>query len=214
MHCIFELHPHSAEGLQAQVSHGLEKRTELLSRKQYASLWKVTDRLNSRQTGTNEAGRKHKVLPIFNLVLGSFLLLTAILARAQGQAMSGTVIFVALLAVGTGILRLRSGSMERSSKKRFDQAAEMLLDRLSKVEAGQVKVIFDPEGMEMQEGEHTEHFAYDMFECILEEEDLFLVTFDGRVLVLPKADLAEGSSDDLRKIFLQAQDTILHNLAE
>lgn len=210
MNYIFEMQPHDAEPLLAQVSRALEKRTELMSRKQYASLWKVTDRLNERQKDSAGPGRVHKGLTIFNLILGSFLLLTALLAKMQGRPMDGTILFVGVLAVGVGILRLRTEPMKSKTQKRFDRAAGMLLERLADLQPGQIRIIFDENGMEMWEGEATEQVPYGKFECIVEEEDLFLVTFDGRALVLPKADLTHGSTEDLRNLFLN-QEKILHH---
>lgn len=212
MNYIFEMQPHDAEPLLAQVSRALEKRTELMSRKQYASLWKVTDRLNERQKDSAGPGRVHKGLTIFNLILGSFLLLTALLAKMQGRPMDGTVLFVGVLAVGVGILRLRTEPMKSKTQKRFDRAAGMLLERLADLQPGQIRITFDENGMEMWEGETAEQVSYSKFECIVEEEDLFLVTFDDKAMVLPKADLTHGSTEDLRNLFLN-QEKILHGQA-
>lgn len=212
MNYIFEMQPHDAEPLLAQVSRALEKRTELMSRKQYASLWKVTDRLNERQKDSAGPGRVHKGLTIFNLILGSFLLLTALLAKMQGRPMDETVLFVGVLAVGVGILRLRTEPMKSKTQKRFDRAAGMLLEKLADIQPGQIRITFDENGMEMWEGEAAEQVPYSKFECIVEEEDLFLVTFDDKAMVLPKADLTHGSTEDLRNLFLN-QEKILHGQA-
>ena len=212
MNYIFEMQPHDAEPLLAQVSRALEKRTELMSRKQYASLWKVTDRLNERQKDSAGPGRVHKGLTIFNLILGSFLLLTALLAKMQGRPMDGTILFVGVLAVGVGILRLRTEPMKSKAQKRFDRAAGMLLEKLADIQPGQIRITFDENGMEMWEGETEEQVPYGKFECIVEEEDLFLVTFDDKAMVLPKADLTHGSTEDLRNLFLN-QEKILHGQA-
>lgn len=212
MNHIFEMQPHDAEPLLAQVSRALEKRTELMSRKQYASLWKVTDRLNERQKDSAGPGRVHKGLTIFNLILGSFLLLTALLAKMQGRPMDETVLFVGVLAVGVGILRLRTEPMKSKTQKRFDRAAGMLLEKLADIQPGQIRITFDENGMEMWEGEAAEQVPYSKFECIVEEEDLFLVTFDDKAMVLPKADLTHGSTEDLRNLFLN-QEKILHGQA-
>ena len=212
MNYIFEMQPHDAEPLLAQVSRALEKRTELMSRKQYASLWKVTDRLNERRKDSAGPGRVHKGLTIFNLILGSFLLLTALLAKMQGRPMDGTILFVGVLAVGVGILRLRTEPMKSKTQKRFDRAAGMLLEKLADIQPGQIRITFDENGMEMWEGEAAEQVSYSKFECIVEEEDLFLVTFDDKAMVLPKADLTHGSTEDLRNLFLQ-QEKILHGQA-
>ena len=88
----------------------------------------------------------------------------------------------------------------------------MLLEKLADIQPGQIRITFDENGMEMWEGEAAEQVPYGKFECIVEEEDLFLVTFDGRALVLPKADLTHGSTEDLRNLFLQ-QEKILHHQA-
>lgn len=212
MNYIFEMQSHDAEPLLAQVSRALEKRTELMSRKQYASLWKATDRLNERQKDSAGPGQVHKGLTIFNLILGSFLLLTALLAKMQGRPMDGTILFVGVVAVGVGILRLRTEPMKSKTQKRFDRAAGMLLEKLADIQPGQIRITFDENGMEMWEGEAAEQVSYSKFECIVEEEDLFLVTFDDKAMVLPKADLTHGSTEDLRNLFLN-QEKILHGQA-
>ena len=212
MKYMFEMQPHAAESLQAQVSSALEKRTELLSRKQYASLWKTTDRMNSRPKGKAPVGKADKIWAVIKLVLAGFLLLTAVLAKLQGRSSFGGVTYFFLAGItGSSILTLSADPMRRRARKRFDHAAAMLLEKLADIQPGQVCVTFDEDGMEMREGTSAEAVPYAQFECIIEEEEIFLVTFDGRAMVLPKSDLAEGSAEDLRNLFLQ-QEKILHDL--
>ena len=215
MKYMFEIQPHTVQSLQAQVSSALEKRTELLSRKQYASLWKTTDRLNSRPKRKSAVGKADKIWAIIKLLLAGFLLLTAVLAKAQGRSVSGVAFFVLAGILGTSILTLSEDPLRRRAQKRFDRAAAMLLEKLADIQPGQVCIAIDENGMEMREGVSVEMVSYAQFECIVEEEELFLVTFDGKAMVLPKSDLAEGSAEDLRKVFQKAvflNEKILHDL--
>lgn len=51
MEFIFVLNEYDDAAFKAQVSKVLEKRTELISRKEHPKLWMYTDKMNSKEKG-------------------------------------------------------------------------------------------------------------------------------------------------------------------
>ena len=160
-----------------QLTYALEKRTELLSRVKYPGLWKKTDRLRQIPK-VKKSPLRTKLLGIFNLALGIFLFVPGVMKPKE----LFVPLIVGAIGIGAGIGALLRGKVKK--KNRFDKPARQLWEQF-KDKTGATVTFTDSE-MVITAGDDTEHTPYSDFEYIIETNDLFLVTFDGKVIVLQK----------------------------
>lgn len=189
---IFQISPYDINGLLAQVSKALEKRTELISRERYPNMWKFTDRMNTAAQGKSRSSFRTKLLSIVCVVLGIFLLVPGLVEPQE--------LFVPLLT-GTAALMIGIVGLWRSRKNQknpFDKSAKLLLTGRDVVPEGQaITVIFSDDGMTIPtDDRNTEFVPYNDFECTIETTDAFLFVYGDRVMVLQKKDLTTGNLTD------------------
>ena len=170
-----------------QLAYALEKRTELLSRAKYPGLWKHTDKLRQIPK-VKKSPLRTKLLGIFNLALGIFLFVPGVMRPRE----LFVPLIVGAIGIGAGIGALLRGKVKR--KNRFDKPACQLWAQF-KDKTGATVTFTDSE-MAITSGDDTEHTPYSDFEYIIETSDLFLVTFFGKVIVLQKDTLSEGTCSD------------------
>lgn len=189
----FRISPYDVDLILPQVSQALEMRTELVSRKRYPGLWRLTDKINAKNHGRTRSRLRTRLMSIVCLVLGVFLFVPG--------AMEPQELFVPLLvgalAIGAGI-----GGFWRSRKHKknpFDQSAKLLLEKQNTLSAEQsIVVSFSETGMSVSvSNDRTERVPYDSFACIMETPNVFLLFHDTRVTALQKFDLS-GPVDAFR----------------
>ena len=186
MDFVFQISPYSDPSLAQQVSHALEKRTELRSRAQFPKLWRVTDNLNRKHEGkTLSNGRRvrYRIYAILLIVMGVILLVPGIMDPKQLLV----PLVAGVVGVLAGVFTLWTVSGSHTQSKRFDQAAEKLLKGFEAPPVAQVR--FTPEGMEIA-GKPAA--AYPDVDFVAETEDLFLLTWNEKVTILQKKDLVGG----------------------
>lgn len=66
----FQISPYNADKLLSQTSRALEKRTELVSRRQYPGLWRITDKFNAVFHTQERSRFRTKLMSIVCLALG------------------------------------------------------------------------------------------------------------------------------------------------
>lgn len=188
MNFIFQLSSYDASTLTPQVSLALQRRTELISRKQHPKLWSITDKLNEKkmpEAVLRKRRMRYRIYGVLLLGMGLFLLIPGLMEPEE--------LFVPLVAgifaVGLGIVALRSSRKKGASQ--FDQAAKKLLAGLQSTPPVQIR--FTPEGMATPE---QELLSYDRFEYVMETKDAVVLTWDEKVLVLQKRDMVEGDVGD------------------
>ncbi len=182
----FQISPYNADILLTQTSRALERRTELVSRKQYPGLWKVTDKFNAMFHMRERSRFRTKFMSIICLALGIFLFVPGIVEPKELFA----PLLVGALAVGAGI-----GGLWRSRKHKknpFDESAKLLLEKRGTLSTTQSIVVSfsEVEMLVSVDNKHTERVPYDSFECIIEAPDIFLLFYDTRVTALQKSDLS------------------------
>ncbi len=204
---LFEITPMRIEDYTTQVASALEKRTELLSRKEYPALWKKTDRLNDKQRKPTEPAKQSnktsssKFLSILVIALGIFLLIPGLM---QPKELLGPLI-IGVVSVLWGMLRLFGNRKnEKPLKSRFEKSAKLLLAGKDEIREGQFRIEFSEECMRMRECEKNENedVAYTAFEAVIETADTFVLTFGTRAIVLLKKDLLVGSVSDFSQFIM------------
>lgn len=102
---VFQFTP-SDDSLLPQISRILEARTERYSRIRLPKIWKLVDRLNSKETAPEhvlKARRKRKLfLGLINWVLGMFLLLPGLMEPAD----MAVVLIAGACVLGAGVAAL------------------------------------------------------------------------------------------------------------
>lgn len=188
MEFVFQISPCGKPNLVPQVSRALERHTELRSRKALPKLWTYTDRLNSREKAPVQSLHKRRVrcriYGIALLLLGIFLLVPGMMEPQE--------LFVPLVAgvfsTGAGIASLWRSRKHPSG---FDRAAHRLLAHCDDVPPAQVR--FTADGMTAAEAETLPYSALDH---IVETQDLFVLTWAERIIVLQKRDMVLGEPAD------------------
>lgn len=195
-HFVFTPTPCIQKDILPQVSQALEKRTELISRLRYPKLWEITDSLRNISKGRPRSRVRTRVMSGICLVLGVLLLVPGLMEPQELMV----PLVTGAVATSAGI-----GGLWRSRKHRknpFDKSAGILLSRLQTLPEDQtLQVIFSREGMALAESAQTvQTFPWEQFECAVETEDTYLFIYEGKVTLLQKKDLTEGTLDEFRAL--------------
>ena len=182
----FQISPYNIDKLLSQTSRALEKRTELVSRKQCPGLWKFTDQFNAAFQMQTRSKLRTKFMSIICLVLGVFLFVPGVMEPQELIV----PLLVGLLAIGAGIGGLWRGRKHKENP--FDKSARLLLEKRDIFTAEQTIVVsFSETEMSVTVGSNrTEQVPYRNFEYVIETPDIFLLFYDTRVTVLQKSDLS------------------------
>ncbi|MEY8258795.1 YcxB family protein [Oscillospiraceae bacterium 50-60] len=188
MEYIFQTTPLDAETLVFQVSRGLERRTELVSREKYPGMWRAADQLRAAPKISLEASRRRRKS---SRLLGALCLALGIFAFVPGvvEPRNLPLLLAGGLGIVAGLVSLLGGRRRR--KNPFDAAARTLLEGQNRVPAGQT-VLFSEEGMTLAGGPAGRLISYDGFERVLDCGDVLLVFCGQSVIPLQKRDLAGG----------------------
>ena len=170
-----------------QLAYALETRTELLSRVKYPGLWKHTDKLRQIPK-VKKSPLRTKLLGIFNLALGIFLFVPGVMRPKE----LFIPLIVGAIGIGAWIGALLRGKVKK--KNRFDKPARQLWEMY--VDKEPATVSFNDSEMIIAVADDAEATPYNDFEYIIETNDLFLVTFVGKVIVLQKNTLTGGNCPD------------------
>ncbi|NMA65837.1 MAG: hypothetical protein GX957_06285 [Clostridiaceae bacterium] len=194
MEFVFVLTKYNDESFKPQVSKALEKRTELVSRKEYPHMWKFIDKMNSRRKVSGEVLKKrhgrYKVYGIFLILLGLFLLIPSLINPKEMliPLLTGT------FTTGMGILYLRHGRKPKKEKlTSFDRAAIQLFNKYEKISVGEVTVTFSSDKIHLAGSDAIDYSEVDE---IIITEDFFIVIWKERITVLQKKDLSSSNIEE------------------
>lgn len=194
MEFVFILTKYDDVLFKKQVSKALEKRTELVSRKQYPKMWKFIDKINSvkmPEEVLKKRRARYRIYGILFLLLGLFVLIPSLMKPKEMII----PLLLGIFSIGLGILYLK---YERKSKKekptQFDKATIQLFDNYEKVPYGKIKVIFTDDKVQIVGNDATEHseniiIEYSEIEKFFVTEDLFILIWNEKISVLQKKDL-------------------------
>lgn len=189
---VFNISPCRTDAYMPQVSRALEKRTELVSRAQHPELWSKTDKINAMTHGTSRNKGRTKVVSVLWIALGIFPFVPGLIKPQE--------LLIPMIAGGVAIIMGISGLWRNRKNKTspFEQAAKNLLDARSMLENGKIQISFSSDNMEIAEQvkDQTESIPYFSFEYIIETQDVFLLIFDNRAVILLKQELSNGKPDE------------------
>jgi len=191
MNYVFHMSPADPKPLLDQAAHALEKRTELISRARYPSLWKITDKLRGDRKPMRRNLRRTRMLGLLNLFLGLFLLIPSI-AKPKELLIPLLMGAVGVCVGISGLLRSRKGKPDK-----FDHTAAKLLQDRDKLRPGSCTVTLDNAGITILQDGKSIAAPWADFRCIVETQDLLLICYDSRATFLLKSDL-QGSMNALR----------------
>ena len=227
---VFRITEMDTDALHPQVCRALEKRVELHSRQKCPAMWRLTDRLRSVKkvpAPVRQRRRKRRtVLALVNWLLAIFALLPSLLSPGElwPVLLAGAVCFGVGITVLwrnarrlLGVLQLTVGALLCLGGGANPEELGRLLQGREHVDGQEkIQVRFTEAGMvfwQTETGTQSEPMAYPDFENLLETEDLLMVIYGDRALLLQKKDLQTGTMPELR-VFLQARAPYASALAE
>lgn len=191
MEFIFVLNEYDDAVFKSQVSKALEKRTELISRKEHPKLWMYTDKMNSKEKASEEVLKKrqirYRIYGIVLMILGFFLSIPSLMEPKEMLI----PLIVGTFTVCIGLLYFRHG---RESKKKkltsFDKAERKLFGEYEKIPNDKVSVTFTDDEVKLDENATID---YSEIENIFITEDLIILIWNKKITVLQKKDLSSGN---------------------
>jgi hypothetical protein len=143
MEYVFVLTEYDEATFKPQVSKALEKRTELVSRKEYPKMWNFIDKMNSKEKASEEVlkkrRRRFKVYGTLFIIAGLFLFIPSLMKPKEMLL----PLLAGAFAVVLGIFYLRSGKNTKKEKvTSFDKAAIQLFNEYEKLSSEKVSVTF------------------------------------------------------------------------
>lgn len=194
-----------------QISAALEDLTNARSRKRMPGLWKLTDRLNAMPKVSETVQRRRRIR---YRIYGVLFILAGIFLTVPGL-MKPKELFVPLLtglfALFSGITYLRLFGTQKK-KNHFDKPAARLLANRRNADTASAAAVFTDTGLLISADEEEEHVPYAAIERICCTEDLFLVIYAEKVLLLQKQDLAEHSPEAFTG-FLTSRDVTISDIS-
>ena len=197
MQYVFQINTLDQKTLLPQLSQALQKRTELLSRQKYPSLWHKHDYITAQQKMPPDVllqrRRRYRIYGIILLLLGFFLLIPALTAPKELM----TPLLAGILGVvfgGLALYRSRTQNRKLPLQHRFAQSAQKLL--LHQQQALPAEVCFSDEGMQLAA---DSVIPYAEIDCLIITTDAFLLTWQEQVVFLPVLALqnnAVSTADD------------------
>ncbi|NLV36207.1 MAG: hypothetical protein GXY17_05990 [Clostridiaceae bacterium] len=192
MEFIFELTKYNEVSFKSQVSKTLEKRTELVSRKEHPRLWSFTDKMNSKEKGSGEVLEKRRgrymIYGVLLFFMGVFLLVTSLMSPEELKI----PLIVGSLSVGIGIAYINRGRKPKIKKlTAFDRAAAKLFNEYENLPAH--KVTFANENIRLEE---NAAISYEEIEKFFITTDFFILIWNHRITILQKKDLASHDVAD------------------
>lgn len=194
MEFAFRLSPYDQPDLQRQLAIALDKRTEMISRRKYPRIWRVTDWINRRR-GRSALKNRWFGLPL--LLLGIVLLVPGLM-DPKGLTVP---LFTGAFATVLGFMRLLGVEKSNAGKAKkispqFYAAAEKLLSGLQAERMDKqnpITVCFGDACMAL--GDEMK-IPYDGFDAIVQTAALFLLTWQERVTVLQRQDLVDACAHE------------------
>jgi hypothetical protein len=212
MEFIFQISTYNRCDLEEQLGWALDRRAELISRQRLPRIWKGIDWLNRRPKAQASVshGRaiRYKIYCFILVVLGIILLVPGLMEPQKliGPLIAGTIstiwgiVSLVLSRKHTKKqIQVASASMKpwrKNINKRYRSASAKLLEGLQSLELhdkSPLNVSFTENGMSIG-GE--EMIPYLHFNAVVETKDIFLMTWNERVIVLQKRDMTIGTHLD------------------
>lgn len=178
-----------------EVSMGLKKLSELMSREALPNLWKYTDKLNERNSKKSENSSRKRISGLLFITLGIFLLVPGIM---KPQELLAPLVF-GVIAILIGIKNL----VKREAKNPFDKSAKLLLENINNyIEGKIVTVAFLEDRMEipiiiLDTGKREDEVVrYSEFKYVIGNKNTFLLVYNDKALVLEKNNLMPSKLEE------------------
>lgn len=184
-----------SEDLFYQISEIIAKRTENFSRKKLPGLWEKTDELNRKNLsgdGFKRRVRLRRFYGIFLIAVGIFLFVPGIVKPKE--------LAVPLVAGAFSIINgIFAVIPKKTDAERYLKKAKKLAKAInSSIEPGDT-VVFGEEGI-FENGALL--MKYGELESVIENRNIFLICDGKKIMVLRKADMVVGNTEDF-KIFVE-----------
>lgn len=198
---VFKVSPIDNNILLEQIAYALEKRTAYISRATNPKLWEYTDILNKKEKVPESVLKKRrkfrKIVSVINLLLCIFLFIPGLMEPDELKI----PLFIGGFAILLGLAVLLGGHFLH--KNNFIKPAEKILKNQNSITSKENKIVFLENHMEIQaECKKNVSVPYSEFECIIETEDILLLTYQGKATILKKEDLQINTLQDFSEFLL------------
>lgn len=207
---IFQVGSVDQEVIAPQVSAALERRLEIRNQQMMPKRNAVDPKTMTKEQ--QEAMRKRERMKkiIWGVVLAALGLYLFVPSLKQPKEMILQLI-VGALAIVMGLNNLLRGGKQKDKPKdkaKFDNAAKEFLEaQAESIKDKKLQVAFFDEEIVMISGEleelDQETVAYSDVEVALETKDVFLLTHNGRGVLLQKKDIIFGELNEFREFLAE-----------
>lgn len=191
----FKIEKINIEANLAEVSIGLKKLNELMSREALPNLWKYTDKLNEINSKKGDNSGKKRISGLLFIALGIFLFVPGIM---KPKELLAPLVF-GLIAILVGMKKL----IKREVKNSLDKSSKLLLENINNNIVGKiVTVAFLEDRMEMpiivlNTGKREDEVVtYDEFKYVIEHKNTFLLVYNDKALVVEKNNLMTNKLEE------------------
>lgn len=181
---IFRCRPLTGETLLPQVSRAVQQRTALLAQEECPEVRRLMDRLEQTAIARSRVIRRGRLLGVLALAVGLGLLAMGLAKPVDNLAWWMVGSTAAMVLGAWGCVRYR-----KAPKTAFDLAAEHLLASRALIGDDQVRILFRPETMTIEQDHRGEPLPYHQIQLAVETQDTWLLAFGARAMVLLKRDL-------------------------
>ncbi len=192
----FDLTATDTTALLPQATAALEKHTELKSRQKYPAMWARTDKARAAVRPRSRWPRK--LLSILCMAMGIFLLVPGLMQPKELAA----PLFAGILGITSGVYGLTRHRMvqwlKNSQTAQYQKAAARLLEGKATLESNRYTVCFGTDGFAVTDAVDGDRLdiPYTRLECVIAAQDVYLLFYDDKALLLQKRDLAGGGAEN------------------
>ena len=183
------------KNLYYEISECIAKRTEIFSRKKFPGIWEKTDEINRKNLSSEGFERRVRLRRFYGIVLiaiGIFLFVPGIVKPKELTV----PLIVGAFSIINGIFAVIP---RKTNAEKFLKKAKKLAKTINSSLNPEDTVVFAEEGI-FENG--TELMEYKNLENIVENRSIFLVCDGTKIMVLRKADMVIGNTEDFR-VFIE-----------
>lgn len=217
---IFQIGAVNREEIFPQISAALEKRLEVRQRQMRPNRGPDLSALTEEQRKAFEKQQRIKsiIWGVILVAIGLYLLIPNLSQPKDAVLQIVVGAFAAIMGISNVLKAIRKPNQAPKDRTKFDNAAREFLDgQAENTKDKNLQIAFFEEELAIITGEledlEQEAVSYADVEVTVETKDAFLMTHNGRGILLQKKDITVGDVDDFRD-FIKSHTKLFETVEE